>query len=165
MANISGMSSITITDAPPKPATLTLTLKEKTMWTKFCESTANFSPQKFLEAFDNEKQKLMKKIQNGTKLTQEDCDFLNKNVQKRISEVLDNFKDQALAQMAITPEDTAEEVQAKLSVAEQLITWLSALFDWLNKKISEIFAKIRECFDWCVKKAKELFDYLWSLLG
>ena len=161
--NFSGMRSITITDAPSKPELLTLTLKEKSMWDKFCESTSNFTPQKFLEAFNCEKRKLMRKLDSGESLTQDDCDFLNKSTDKNLTEVLENFKKKALDQMKITPNDTAEEVKMKLSVTEQLVAWLADLFNWLIKKMEEIFAKIRECFDWCVGKAKELFDYLWSL--
>ena len=82
----------------------------------------------------------------------------------RVSKVLDNFKIQALAQMEITPEDHAEEVKLKLSFGDQLVAWLSNLFDWLLKKMAEIFNKIKESFDWCVQKARELFTYLWSLL-
>ena len=160
--NYSDMGSITLTDAPPKPQTFTL--KEKSMWTKFCESTANFSPQKLLEAFNSEKQTLLKKLESGGQLTNDDCDFLNKNMERDIAKVLDDFKKQALNQMKITPEDSAEEVMLKLSFGAQLVAWLSDLFNWLLKKMTEILAKIKECFHWCVEKTKELFEYLWSLL-
>ena len=152
-----------IDDAPPKPDMLRLTLKQKSMWQQFLDSTSGFTPEKFLEAFNDNKQKLVDKRRAGQPLTQDECDFLNKATQKNIEKVLDDFKKRAIKQMEIKPTDTAEELEFKLGFSEKVTKWLSDLFEWLIQKMQAIFAKLMESFDWCVRKTKELFDYLWSL--
>ena len=152
-----------IKDAPAKPDVLRLTLKQRSMWQKFLDSASGFTPEKFLEAFDDNKRKLVDKRRKGQTLTADECDFLNKATRKNIEKVLDEFKGRVLKEMEVKPTDTAEEIEFKLGFAEKVAKWLSDLFVWLIKKIQAIFAKLKEAFDWCVSKAKELFAYLWSL--
>ena len=151
-------TSITLQGAPPKPDILRMTLKDKSMWQRFREG---FTPSKLMEAFD--KQKLLDKVKSGHQLTQEECDFLNKNTRENVERVLEDFQQKALAQMEVKPTDSPDELQFKMSFAAQLIEWLSNLFSWVLDKMKEIFSKLQEDFHWCVKKTKELFQYLLSL--
>ena len=68
--------SFVIKDAPPKPEVLRLTLEQRSMWQKFLDTARDFTPEKFLEAFNNNKQKLVDKRRAGQPLTQDECDFL-----------------------------------------------------------------------------------------
>ena len=81
------------------------------------------------------------------------------------SKILDKFKKQALDTTKIERSDTTEEMKFKISVQTGLLDWLSKLFEWVVKKIKEIFAQIKEKIDWCFEKAKELFEYLWSFFN
>ena len=155
--------TITIQDAPPKPDILRITLKDKSMWQSFCESAKGFTPSKLMELFDAEKKKLLDKVKSGCSLTQEECDFLNKNTRENLERVLEEFKQKVLAQVEVKPTDNPDELQFKMSFAAQLIKWLGELFSWVLDKINQIFAKLKEAFQWCVKKARELLQYLWSL--
>ena len=116
-----------------------------------------------MEAFDDEKQKLLDQVKSGRQLTQEECDFLNESTRDNLECVLKDFKQKALAQMEIKPTDSADEVMYKIRFADQLINWLRDLFSWLLDKIKEIFAKQEEDFQWRVEMTKKLFKYLWSL--
>ena len=159
----SSSSSINFDDAPPKPEVLRMTLKQKSYWERFLEKTKGLSPQKILEAFESEKKKVMEKVNAGQPLTQEDCDILNRGVEKRVEDVVNKFKDHCLAEMKIKPGDTPEQVKLKMSFADQLLEWLGQLFQWIVTKTKEIFAMITKGIEYCAKKVKEFFSYLWSL--
>ena len=150
-------------DAPPMPQVLRMTLREKSLWDKFIDSTKGMTPHKIWEALNGEKQRLSQKMKAGQKLTQEECDFLNKKFLRDIEKVLNNFKDRVLAELEITPKDTPEIVAFKLDLTEQFIKWLSDLFEWLFKKIEGIFESVKNEHETCMQEAKELFDFLWSL--
>ena len=157
-----GSKTTTLFDAPQPPKILTLTLKQKSLWARFTAAAQGLNPQQIVEMFHSEKNKLLQKRKRGELLTQEECDFLNQSLQKRIKEVLENFQEKMQKEMEIKPTDSAEEMELKLSFGDQLIQWLSDLFVWLVAKVKEIFAKIKEAFEWCVQQVKDLFEYLFS---
>ena len=92
-----------------KPDVLRLTL-QRSVWQKFLDSASGFTPEKFLEAFDDTKQKLVDKRGKGQSLTADECDFLNKATRKNMEKVLDEFKGRVLKEMVIKPTVTAEEI-------------------------------------------------------
>ena len=159
----SELHSFVIQDAPPQPDVLRMTLKRKSMWKSFLEKARDMTPQRFMEFFDQEKKRLLDKVKNGGTLTQEECDFLNKNTRKKIEKVINDFKERVLTEMEINPTDTADEIEFKSNFAKELIKWFKSLLFWLLEKIKVIFSKIKESIKWCTEKAKELFEYLWSL--
>ena len=158
-----GSQITTLFDAPQPPKAVKLTLRQRTLWDRFIETTKGLNPQKILEMFNSEKDKLLQKRKQGIPLTQDECDFLNKNLRERIKKVLDNFQERMQEEMEIKPTDSPEEMELKLSFGDQIVKWLSDLFIWLTAKVKEIFAKIKEAFEWCVQQVKDLFEYLFSL--
>lgn len=157
-------TSTTITfNAPQPPSSVRLSLRQKSLWARFVESTKDLSPSKILELFNDEKEKLIQKRRDGITLTKEELEFLNKNTRKRVKKVLNQFEERVLEEMEVKETDTADEIEVKLSFAEQLVKWLKDLFDWVIKKMKEIFDKIKEGLEWCAKQIKDLFTYLFSL--
>lgn len=163
IAASSSSATITFDDAPPKPETLRLTLKEKSYWARFKETTAEFSPHKILEAFELDKRKVMEKVNAGQPLTQADRDILNRGTRKKLKKMLKKFEDHCLAETDIKEGDSPEQVKLKISFSDQLLDWLGKLFDWIVTKMREIFATIWEGIENCAKKVKDFFEYLWSL--
>ena len=159
----SRIKTLVTKDAPSMPQVLRMTLRDKSLWDKFIDSTKGMTPHKIWEALNGEKQRLSQKMKAGQKLTQEECDFLNKKFLRDIEKVLNNFKDRVLAELEITPKDTPETIAFKLELTEQFIEWLSDLFKWLFKKIKGIFESVKNEHETCMQEAKELFDFLWSL--
>ena len=158
-----GTPSITFHDAPVQPQTLRLTLRQKSMWDRFLETANEMNPAKLLEFITSEKHRIMQNVKERGRITAEEADYLNNMTRKNLEKILDDFKEESLSQMKVTPDDTPEEIAFKLSFADQLVQWLSDLFDWLRKKIEEIFAWIKKGVEWCVEQAKKLFQYLWKL--
>ncbi len=117
----------------------------------------------FFEAIDKDKQRLLKKLDAGEQLTQEDCDSFNTNTRQQLERSLDSFKERTLSVMAVSPCDSPEVAKHKVEFSTQLLQWFSELLVWLQRKIEAIFAKLKEAFQWCVEKTKELLKYLWSL--
>ena len=111
---------LVIQDAPPKPDIIRDTLREKSMWKRFLKLTKNgVSPEKVLEVFNSDKSKILAKVKAGEKITQKDCDFLNKRVSKNIERVLKDFQKRALAEVTVTPNDTAKEIEFKMGFADK----------------------------------------------
>ena len=160
---LSSSATITFDDAPPKPETLRLTLKEKSYWVRFRETTAEFSPHKILEAFEFDKRKVMEKVNAGQPLTEADRDVLNRGTRKKLKKMLKKFEDHCLAETEIKEGDTPDQVKLKISFSDQLLDWLGKLFDWIVAKMKEIFATISEGIEYCAQKVKDFFEYLWSL--
>ena len=155
--------SIVIRDAPLPPVTLRMTLRQRSMWQSFIRRARGSTPQRLLELFNQEKQKLLDKVRRGGTLTQEECDFLNRNTRRNIEKVIKDFKERVLTEMEVKPTDRAEEIQFKTDFATQLVQWLQDLLSWVGEKIRLIFARMRDAIQWCMEKTRELFDYLWSL--
>ena len=99
------------------------------MWQKFLDSARDFTPEKFLEAVNNNKQKLVDKRRAGQPLTQDECDFLTKATRKNIEKALDDFKENDVKQMEIKLADTAEELEFQLGFTRKVTKWLSDLFE------------------------------------
>ena len=160
-----GTPSITLTfdDAPVQPETLRLTLRQKSMWKRFLELASEMNPAKLLEFIDSEKKRILQNVKERGCITQEEFDYLNNMTRMNLQKILDDFKEKCLNQMKVTPDDTPDEISFKTSFAEQLVEWLLNLFDWLHKKIEEIFSWIKKGVEWCVEQAKKLFEYLWKL--
>ena len=124
----------------------------------------DFTPEQLMAAFSNERQKILASVKSKGFITKEEAEVLNKTTRENIKKTLDDFLERATKALEITPQDTPEEIELKMSFSEKLVTWLSELFQWLLKKIKEIFEWIREKIEWCWKKTKELFKYLYSLI-
>ena len=159
----SGSRTFTLTDAPPKPEVLRIALREKSMWERFKETCQGLSPEKLMAAFDREKQRIMKKVKERGRITEEEAALLNKTTQENVTKILEEFKTKVLEEMEITTNDTPEEIEFKMSFADKLVQWLHDLFAWVVKKIKEIFSEIMKAISWAWQMAKEFFDYLWSL--
>ena len=159
----SGSREFSLTDAPSKPEVLRMTLREKSMWGRFKETYQGLSPEKLMAAFDTEKQRIMKNVKERGHITEEEAALLNKTTEENVEKILQEFKAKALKEMKVTTKDTPEQIEFKMSFAEQLVQWLANLFEWVVKKITEIFSFIKEAINWVWTKAKEFFSYLWSL--
>lgn len=160
----SGGSDTYFADAPAKPPILRmkLTAKKQTVWERFQAAISGLSPQAILEHVQSTRSEIEKKVAKGEYITDEEIEFLNRSMEEQLTELLDKFKGQALATTKIERSDTTQEIKFKLEFQKGLLDWLSELFDWVIRKISEIFAKIKEAVEWAFQKAKELFEYLWS---
>ena len=158
-------TEVSFEDAPQKPEVLRITLQDRrSLWQKVQESVRDFTPEQLMAAFSNERQKILASVKSKGFITKEEAEVLNKTTRENIKKTLDDFLERATKALEITPQDTPEEIELKMSFSEKLVTWLSELFQWLLKKIKEIFEWIREKIEWCWKKTKELFKYLYSLI-
>ena len=157
-----GTATLTLTDAPQPPKMIRMTLKQKSLWESFKEKCKDLTPAKMMEVFHSEKDRIMKEVKKRGSITEEERQFLNKGVRERVEKILNEFKEKAVEQMEIQQTDTPEEIEFKVSFGEQLLRWLSNLFNWVIEKMKEIFRWIKEKLQWCIEKAKELFEYLWS---
>lgn len=157
-----GAATLTLTDAPQPPKMIKMTLRQKSLWESFKEKCKDLTPAKMMEVFNSEKDRIMKEVKKRGSITEEEREFLNKKLKERVTKILDEFKEKAMEQMEIQPNDTPEEIEFKLSFGEKLLRWLSDLFSWVIEKMKEIFRWIKEKLQWCIEKAKELFEYLWS---
>ena len=95
-------------------------------------------------------------------LSQEDCDYFNRRIDQKAAKTKQSI-DNLAETIKVKPDDTPEQVQAKLQVEEEMFSWLDQLFSWLYKKIAEIFEWIKEKAQWCIDQVKKLFQHLWSL--
>ena len=160
----SGSRTFTLTDAPPKPEVVKMTLKEKSMWGRFKKTCQGLSPEKLMAAFDTEKQRITKNVKERGHITEEEAELLHKTTEENVKKTLKEFQEKALDEMKITTEDTPEQIDFKTSFADKLVEWLGDLLVWVAKKIKEIFSVIiKEAIDWAWKMAGEFFTFLWAL--
>lgn len=109
------------------------------------------------------KNECMKDVDKRGYITEEEANFLNQQLEEALDEILEKFKQQARQQLKIQPGDKPEEVKFKTVFSNELLKWLTDLFQWLIQKIKAIFVRIKEALDWCWEKTKELFNYLFGL--
>ncbi|CAF3694094.1 unnamed protein product [Rotaria sordida] len=83
---------------------------------------------KILKLLNQEKDRIMKNIDERGCITQEEADFLNQQTENALEETLNKFKQQAIQQLKIQSEDTKEEVHFKISFSNHLLKWLPDLF-------------------------------------
>ena len=102
-------------------------------------------------------------MKRGEQISQGELDFLNKAMKEEIDGIFDKFKQQTKQVLRIEPQDDPQTIVFKVSLAQNLLKWLEALFEWMMEKIDDILAMVdKEGADWCVKKAKEMFDSMLS---
>ncbi len=154
--------TLTLTDAPRPPVLLKMTLKQKTLWERFKQGCKGLTPEKLMEFFHSEKDRVMQEMMKRGHITEEEREFLNKGMREGVQKILKEFEEKAMEQMEIKADDTPDEIQFKVDFGKQLLRWLSNLFNWLIEKIQAIFCWIKKKLQWCIQKAKELFEYLWS---
>ena len=158
-------AEVSFEDAPQKPEVLRMTLQDRrSLWQKVRESVRDFTPEQLMAAFSNERQKILASVKEKGFITEEEAEVLNRTTRERVKKTLDDFAENATKALEITPEDSPEVIELKMSFSDKLATWLSDLFKWLLRKIEEILQWLREQIEWCWKKTKELFDYLFSLI-
>ena len=87
----SGSRTFTLTDAPPKPEVVKMTLKEKSMWGRFKKTCQGLSPEKLMAAFDTEKQRITKNVKERGHITEEEAELLNKTTQENTKKVLEDI--------------------------------------------------------------------------
>ena len=142
-------------DVPQPSKKLRMTLRQKHVFAQTIETKREVLD------FSSENQKLLEMTREG-KMTQEDCDYFNERVDQKAAKTKKCID--SLAEMIkVNPEDTPEQVEAKLQVEEEMFPWLDQLFSWLYKEISKIFQWIKEKAQWCIDQVKKLFQRLWSL--
>ena len=156
-------TEVTFDDAPPKPEVLTLTLKDKTLWARYYEAVRDLQPEKLLKYFNTEKQRIMAKVKERGRITEDEAQLLNKMTEDNVKKVLKEFQERVLKEMEIKVTDEPAQIELKLSFSEKLVQWLESLLEWLLEKVKQIFSMIKEAIQWCWQKTKELFDFLWSL--
>lgn len=165
----SGSSTTTKTinfdDAPKLNKPIVLKLGHSSLWDRFKESVKGLSPEAIIKRLSDETERIMKNIDKRGYVTDEECAFLNNTTEERLKEMFEIARKQIMAVVKIQPGDKPEEIKVKLSVSEELLTWLKNLFDWVIQKIKLIFTRLKEAAQWCWTKAKELFHYLYSLLN
>ena len=162
-------ADVSFEDAPQKPEVLCMTLQDSgsgsgSLWQKFHESVRDFSPEQLMDAFSNERQKILASVKEKGFITEEEAEVLNMTTREKVKKILDDFLEKATKALKITPKDSPVEIELKTSFSENLVAWLTELFLWLLKKMEEIFKRIREQIDWCWQKTKELFEHLFSLI-
>ena len=156
---------VSFDDAPQKPEKLRITLQDRrSLWQKVQESVRDFTPDQLMASLSSERQKILASVREKGSITKEEAEVLNRTTRESIKKTLDDFLEKATKALEITPKDTPEEIELKMGFSEMLATWLSDLFQWLLKKMKEIFQWIREKIEWCWKKTKELFKHLFSVI-
>lgn len=163
-----GTKMFTFQDIPRRPQmVLRLTLKEKSYWEKFVDTVRSLpTAREFLASLQSEKNKILAKVKKGKSISQDEIDFLNKAMTEEIDGVFDNFKQQTKEVLRIEPEDDPQTIVFKVTLTQNLLKWLDALFEWMMKKIGDILAMVdQHGADWCVKKAKDLFDFMLSKMA
>ena len=159
-------TTFTLCDAPEIPQQiLRLTLRQKSVFEKVMEKAKGLSPENLLSFLNSEKARILEQMKERGHLTQDECDFINKANEDHLRNIMETFIKQTSEQMAVTPNDSPEEVEFKLNFGEQLIKWLKDLFNWVVEKMKTIFQWLKEAFQWCLQKAKELFEKLWSFFS
>ncbi len=152
-------------DAPQPTFRLTLRQpKHKSLWKRMKEAARSLSPEIFLDWIKTERQKIDAKLEQGTPLTDEDIEFLNKSVETQLNETIENFKVQFMEIAKIEKTDPPEVMKMKREIQDGLATWLKDLFAWVIKKLKYIFEQIIEAIDWCFEKVKEFFKKLYSFI-
>ena len=168
-ASGSEIASFTLSDAPQRPEIYTLKLRgyarQKRLYDNFMDRCKELSPENLLSALNSEKARIMERMKERGHLTEEECELLNKANKKKLKETVEKFIDDACRQMEVTPDDSPEEVEFKLSIGEKLIKWLEDLFNWMIEKLGVIFQRVKEALQWCYQKAKELFEKLCSFFS
>ena len=159
-----GTKTFTLKDMPQRPQmVLKLTLPQKSYWERFVDTVRSLAPREFLAALQGEKKKILAKVKRGEQISQGELDFLNKAMKEEIDGVFDNFKQQTKEVLRIEPQDDRQTIIFNVSLTQNLLKWLEALFEWMMQKIDEILAMVdKEGADWCIKKAKEMFDSMLS---
>ena len=67
----------------------------------------------------------------GEDLTDEEIEFLNEAMKKRLRATLKKFEKQVIEITTIERTDTREEMKLKIEVQTGLLDWLSNLFQWV----------------------------------
>jgi hypothetical protein len=150
---------------PQPPVRMTLkhpAHHDQSYWERFKKTCASLSPVDMMKKMQDERSIIQKKIEKGDDITADDIEFLNKSAEEEIDKMMTNFKQNAMQMCKIEENDSHEEIKFKFEIQQDLVSWLSALFDWVIKKLQEIFDKIKEAIDWCFTQVKELFKQLFS---
>ena len=158
----------TLEDAPPKPETLMITLRDKpTYWETIKETAKACKIESIVEVYRSEQQELMARIEKRGYATEEEAAQLNVKIEKKVRRVTKELQRRSVEALQVKPGDKPEQVRLKMSTTDKLVKWIAQLVDWLVKKLEEIFSVIKEAvqnsMEWCMDRTKELFDYLWSL--
>ena len=142
-------AKVSFKDAPKKPETLRMTLREKkSLWEKLRDSVRDLSPEKLLEAISKERERIMENVRKNGRITPQEAEVLNQTARNNLRKTLDTFLDKAMKPLEIKPTDSPEEIQLKSEFTQQLDKWLSDLFQWVLNKITEIFKWIGEKIVW-----------------
>ena len=155
-----GTKVFTLKDIPPRPQlVLRLTLKQKTYWESFIEKVRTFSPRELFKALYDEKRRILTKAKRGETITDDEIDFLNKAMTEEIDPVFDSLKKQVKEVLRIEQSDDSQTILFKVSLTQQLLKWLEALFEWMMEKISSILEMAKtQGTEWCIHQAKEVFE-------
>ena len=156
MASCSSVITLTLfDDAPEKPDILRLTLKLSKSPQFASRPFTCESPRQMLDCAKT-------KVERGEQLTEEEVELINDTMEQQLTNLIREFKEEALSITKIKETDTIDEMKYKLFVQSQLLEWLSKLLAWVTSKVKEITSKMEESPEWCIEKSKELFEYLWS---
>ena len=134
MARSGSKTETLFDDVPEPPKVLRLTLRSKsTTWQRFKASmaTLDLSPAELMKSLNDDRAKLVKKLEDGEDLTDEEIEFLNEAMKKRLRATLKKFEKQAIEITTIERTYTREEMKLKIEVQTGLLDWLSNLFQWV----------------------------------
>ena len=154
------MANISFDDQPQKPDGLA-TSETKSLWETFRENTRDFTPEKLMEAVTNARRQILKKAEDGGRITDEEAALLNKTTAENLKKMLDEYYAKSMETLKVTPHDKPETIELKTGFVDMLGQWLKKLFDWVLDKIAEIFNWIKEkLLSWCIEMAGKLFTRL-----
>ena len=84
-----------------------------------------------MKLLHDDRAKRVKKLEDGEDLTDEEIEFLNEAMKKRLRATLKKFEKQAIEITTIERTYTREEMKLKIEVQTGLLDWLSNLFQWV----------------------------------
>ena len=84
---------------------------------------------------------------------------------EEIDPVFDNLKEQVKEVLQIEQSDNSQTILFKVSLTQEILKWLEALFEWMMEKISSILELVTtEGTEWCIHQAKEVFETMLSAM-
>ena len=116
MARSGSKTETLFDDVPEQPKVLRLTLRSKksTTWQRFKASmaTLDLSPAELMKSLNDDRAKLVKKLEDGEDLTDEEIEF-DEGMKKELSDILDQLKNQAIETSTISDYSDYWRLQGK----------------------------------------------------
>ena len=119
-------------------------------------------PLKLKFSNDDEKKKILKKLDKRGNFDPEKIKRLNDLMKSSLRESLNEFVEQVMKYLDVTPEDTEAAANWKIKNGDDFIDGIERVFGWIVKQLAEIF-QIKDNKD-RKKRMEELYEKLDTIL-